>query len=159
MYDHRTLFFLVLLLSSFVLTSSTKIYYFFFNQFLSKISLFHVRVLDFFAFFHFILQICKLVHPWKVQNYTTHRVCLDHIMALTLTANNVFVLLLHHDHVEIKRKLKDLEALEHSPVGLLRFFSKITLRREPSMADSSKWEWSPITLQYIILRQSKIMFF
>lgn len=131
----------------------------FFQPISSKISLFDVRVSDFFAFFHFILQISKLVHPWKLQNYTTHRVCLDHIMALTLTANNIFVLHLHHDHVEIRRKLKVFEALEHSPVGLLRFFSKITLRREPSMADSSKWEWSPITLQYIILQQSKIMFF
>lgn len=94
--------------------------------------------LDFFAFFHFILHIslnlftlenCKIIQP---------TVCLDHIMALKLTANNVFVLHLHRDHVQIKRKLKVLEAPEHSPVGLLRFFSKITLRREPSMADSSK---------------------
>lgn len=46
---------------------------------------------------------------------------------------------------------------KYLPVGLLRFFSRSTLRKEPSMADSSIWEWSPITLQYIILQEKKGM--
>lgn len=40
-------------------------------------------------------------------------------------------------------------------MGLLRFFSKSTRRNDPSMADSSMCEWSPITLQYIILQQTR----
>lgn len=43
------------------------------------------------------------------------------------------------------------EECEDIPVGLLKFFSNKTRRIDPSMAASSIWEWSPITVQYIIL--------